>query len=90
MSTYLTHPLYTLGVLYLLVLVFRAVLSWFPTTGPRSPLAAVNHWLFVLTEPLVGPFRKVIPPVGVFDISYMLAVLVVYLVTIELFARIRI
>jgi uncharacterized protein YggT (Ycf19 family) len=29
----------------------------------------------------VAPFRKVIPPVGIFDISYMIAVLVVYLLT---------
>ena len=28
--SYLTHPFYTLGLIYLLVLVFRAVLSWFP------------------------------------------------------------
>jgi YggT family protein len=80
MSTYLTHPLYTLGVLYLLLLVFRAVLSWFPAGG-SSGLRSVNHWLFVLTEPAVAPFRKVIPPIGIFDISYMIAVLVVYLLT---------
>ena len=76
MSTYLTHPLYTLGVLYLLLLVFRAVLSWC-----SSGLRSVTHWLFVLTEPAVAPFRKVIPPMGIFDISYMIAVLVVYLLT---------
>jgi YggT family protein len=89
MSSYLTHPLYTLGVLYLLVLVFRAVLSWFPV-GPRSALRTVNHWLYLLTEPVVAPFRKVIPPVGIFDISYMIACLVVYLLTVEVFARIRV
>jgi YggT family protein len=89
MSSYLTHPLYTLGVLYLLVLVFRAVLSWFPV-GPRSGMRTVNHWLFMLTEPVVGPFRKVIPPVGIFDISYMIACLAVYLQTVEVFARIAV
>jgi YggT family protein len=89
MSFYLTHPLYTLGVLYLLVLVFRAVLSWFPV-GPRSGMRTVNRWLFMLTEPVVGPFRKVISPVGIVDISYMLACLAVYLLTAEVFARIKI
>ena len=89
MSYYLTHPLYTLGVLYLLVLIFRAVLSWFPVR-PGSPLATVSHWLYVLTEPVVGPFRKVIPPLGIFDISYMIACLAVYLLTEEVFARIHI
>jgi YggT family protein len=83
MSHYLTHPLYTLGVLYLLVLVARAVLSWFPVGS--SGMRSVNHWLYVLTEPVVGPFRKVIPPVGIFDISYMIACLVVYLLTVYVF-----
>ena len=83
MSHYLTHPLYTLGVLYLLVLVGRAVLSWFPVRS--SGMRSVNHWLYVLTEPVVGPFRKVIPPVGIFDISYMIACLVVYLLTVYVF-----
>jgi YggT family protein len=89
MSTYLTHPLYTLGVLYLLLLVFRAVLSWFPV-GPSSGLRTVNHWLFVLTEPVVRPFRKVIPPVGIFDISYMIACLVVYLLTAYVLYHVKI
>jgi YggT family protein len=89
MSFYLTHPLYTLGVLYLLVLVFRAVLSWFPI-GPGSGMRAVSHWLYVLTEPVVGPLRKVIPPVGIFDISYMIACLAVLLLTNEVFAHIKI
>jgi YggT family protein len=89
MSFYLTHPFYALGVLYLLVLVLRAVLSWFPV-GPRSGLRTLNHWLYVLTEPVVGPFRKVIPPLGIFDISYMIACLAVYLLTEEVFARIHI
>ena len=87
MSSYLTHPLYTLGVLYLLVLVGRAVLSWFPVGS--SAMRSVNHWLYVLTEPVVAPFRRVIPPVGIFDISYMIACLAVYLLTVEVFARVE-
>ncbi len=80
MSVYLHHPLYTLGVIYLVIMVLRAVLSWFPVR-PGSALGTVNHWLFVLTEPVVAPFRKVIPALGVFDISYMVALLVVWVVT---------
>ncbi len=80
MSVYLHHPLYALGVIYLVILVLRAVLSWFPVR-PGSGLGTVNHWLFVLTEPVVRPFRRVIPAVGIFDISYMVALLVVWLIT---------
>jgi YggT family protein len=81
---YLHHPLYTLGLIYLLILVLRAVLSWFPIQ-PGTGLATVNHWLSVVTEPVLAPFRKVIPPVGVFDISYMVALLVVWVLTTYVF-----
>jgi len=76
----LTHPLYTLGMLYLVAMVLRAVLSWFPVQH-GSPVATVNHWLVVITEPVVAPFRKIIPPMGMFDISFIVAFLVVYVVT---------
>ena len=86
--TYLTHPFYTLGLIYLLVLVFRAVLSWFPVGS--SGMRSVNHWLYVLTEPVVAPLRRVIPPLGIFDISYMIACLAVYLVTYYVFALVKV
>jgi YggT family protein len=86
--TYLTHPFYTLGLIYLLVLVFRAVLSWFPVGS--SGMRSVNHWLYVLTEPVVAPLRRVIPPLGIFDISYMIACLAVYLVTYYVLALIKV
>jgi YggT family protein len=80
MSVYAHHPLYALGMLYLLAMVLRAVLSWFPVR-PGSPVARINHWLYIVTEPVLAPFRRVIPPMGVFDISYIVAFLVVYLLT---------
>jgi YggT family protein len=86
---YVHHPLYTLGVIYLLILVLRAVLSWFPVHS-GSPLGTVNHWLRVVTEPVVAPFRKVIPPLGIFDVSYMVALLVVYVITYYVLYRVTV
>ena len=81
---YVHHPLYTLGLIYLLILVLRAVLSWFPIR-PGTALATANHWLCVVTEPVLAPFRRVIPPLGVFDVSYMVALLVVWVLTTYVF-----
>jgi YggT family protein len=81
---YVHHPLYTLGLIYLLILVLRAVLSWFPVQ-PGSALGKVNHWLCVVTEPVLAPFRRVIPPLGIFDVSYMVALLVVWVLTTYVF-----
>jgi YggT family protein len=89
LSVYLHHPLYTLGNIYLLILVVRAVLSWFPVQ-PGSALGTINHWLYVVTEPVLRPFRKVIPPLGIFDVSYMVALLVVWVVTNYLFYRVSV
>ncbi len=56
--------------LYMFVLVARALLSWFPIDG-RSKLVPVQRVLFDLTEPVLSPLRRVIPPAGNFDLSFL-------------------
>ncbi len=63
--------LYWLLTLYMIVLAGRAVLSWFPVRGGTF-LASLNTLLFELTEPVLRPVRKVIPPVGMFDTSFII------------------
>ena len=55
---------------YLLVLIARAVLSFFPI-GPDSGLYGVQRFLAQVTEPLLAPMRRVIPPLGMFDMSFL-------------------
>jgi len=55
---------------FIVVLVVRAVLSWFPSR-PGTGLAQLNGILFDLTEWALRPMRQIIPPVGMFDISFM-------------------
>jgi YggT family protein len=79
--SYWAHrPLYSLGMLYLLLMLVWAVLSWFPVQ-PGSPVSKLRRWLRVVIEPVVAPFRRVIPPVGVFDVSFLVAFVAVYVVT---------
>ena len=56
--------------IYLVILGGRAVLSLFPVRGGTF-LASLNHLLFELTEPILRPVRRVIPPAGMFDVSFM-------------------
>jgi YggT family protein len=56
--------------LYLLVLLARAILSFFPTR-PGTGLASVQQFLAQLTEPVIAPVRRVIPPAGMFDLSFL-------------------
>ena len=56
--------------LYILVVIARIVLSWFPLT-PGTAMAAVNDFLRSLTEPLLAPLRRALPPLGMLDLSPM-------------------
>ena len=59
----------TLNV-YILILFARAILSWFPVR-PGTGLSSFLHVLVQLTEPVIAPVRRVIPPAGMFDLSFI-------------------
>lgn len=63
-------PLLTL---YWVVLIVRALFSFFPIRGD-SPLATVQSVTYNLTEPVLAPLRSVIPPVGGFDLSFLVLI----------------
>lgn len=64
---------------YLVVLAARAVLSWFPVR-PGSALSSISSLLSDLTEPVLRPFRSIIPPVGMFDLSFMIVFFLLFIV----------
>ena len=57
-------------IVFIVVLVLRAVLSWFPVR-PGTGLAQVNGILHDLTEWALRPMRQIIPPIGMIDVSFM-------------------
>jgi YggT family protein len=67
----MTGILANVVLVYIIILALRAVLSWFPVRGGTF-LASVNSLLFEITEPVLRPVRRVIPPAGMFDISFMI------------------
>jgi YggT family protein len=78
--------LYVLGQVYVLILLARAILSWFPYSSD-SPLNPVRRITFTLTEPVLAPFRRIIPPVGMFDLSFLVAFIVVELIVTYVLGR---
>ncbi|HEY8287001.1 MAG TPA: YggT family protein [Chloroflexota bacterium] len=66
----------TLAQLLTLAILVRAILSWFP--GSRG-LVPVTGLLDTVTEPLLGPIRRRLPMVGGFDLSPLLALLLIAL-----------
>jgi len=80
-------PLCAIGQIYVLILIARAILSWFPLS-PESSFAPVLRFVNAVTEPLLAPLRRIIPPVGMLDISFLVALLVLELVIVPLLCRI--
>lgn len=59
-------------VLLWLLVLGRILASWFDPAG-RSP---TSRFLVAVTEPLMAPVRRVLPPTGMFDLSSLLVLVV--------------
>jgi YggT family protein len=53
---------------YYIVLFARVILSWFPMQ-PGTAMASIASIIYQVTEPVMGPVRRIIPTVGMIDIS---------------------
>ena len=61
--------------LYFLAIFGRIILSWFPVS-PGGAMAQVFSFLYRITEPVLGPLRRAIPPVGgMFDLSPIVVII---------------
>jgi YggT family protein len=69
------HILYGLLSIYILLIGIRIVFSW----GRVSYRNRVMRFLVDVTEPLLGPLRRMIPPLGWIDISPIVAILILWL-----------
>lgn len=63
---------------YLIVLFARVIISWFPIS-PGSGLATVYGFLYSITEPVLGPLRRMIPPVGMGGMGLDLSPIIVFM-----------
>lgn len=61
---------------YLIIVFARIILSWFPIE-PGSGLASVYGVLYSITEPVLGPIRRILPPVGMGGMGFDLSPIIV-------------
>jgi YggT family protein len=78
----LGHILYGALSIYLLLISARVVFSW----GRIGYSNRVMRFLVDTTEPLLGPLRRSIPPLGWMDISPIVAILIVLFVRMAIAA----
>ena len=72
---------------YVFVLIARALLSWLPVR-PGTPFASVVRALDAITEPVLRPIRRVLPPIRAggmgIDLSIIVVIIVAELIVIPL------
>ena len=57
----------------LMAIFVRVLLTWLPI-DQSNPIVRV---LFDVTEPVLAPFRRIIPRIGMFDLSPIAAMLII-------------
>lgn len=77
----LLMPVKVLGYMLFMLLIAQALTSWLPSTR------AWSYYFSQLTAPIVAPVQRIIPPIGMIDISLMIVLLIMYAIN-GLFYRI--
>jgi YggT family protein len=76
MNLFLTF-LGLLATVYTFLILGRVLVSWTNPSGGGS----LTAFLYQVTEPVLGPIRRVLPPMGGFDWSPMIAIILLSILT---------
>jgi YggT family protein len=71
--------------LYALAIIARSIL----TMLRMNPYLPVMNFLTQITEPLLAPLRRYIPPIGIWDITPMVALIILWVVHLIVIQIIR-
>jgi YggT family protein len=73
----LAQFIYILGTVLSFAILIRALMSWFmPADG-----SGLSRVLLDVTEPVLAPIRRVLPPVGGIDFSPLLGIVLVTVIS---------
>jgi len=60
----------------IVAIIIRSVMAWFPV-DPKNILVNIVH---TITEPILAPLRRVVPRLNMFDLSPMVAIILLYVI----------
>lgn len=69
-----------LFTVYVIIMFVRILLSWVPTSPVKPVARAIYDFFHQSTDWFLNFFRRLIPPIGVFDLSPIVALLVLFVV----------
>ncbi len=83
------HSLVCIGLtVFSVILLARVISSWIVLAGGRppavGPLRSAVDLLEDITEPILKPIRKVVPPTGMLDASVLVAFVVIIVLQLAL------
>jgi YggT family protein len=78
-----------LFIVYLILIFVRILLSWIPRMPYNVYLRGVVTFIEETTNPYLNLFRRVLPPIGPFDISPILAIFVLLIAQAVIVGAIR-
>lgn len=76
---YLIRTIDILALLLLYAIFARVILSWF-NIRPGSGAYPILVLLDQITQPILGPLRRIIPKAGMFDFTPMAAIFLLYMI----------
>ncbi len=68
-----------LFTVYIIIIFIRILLSFVPAAPGSRWARAFYDFIFQSTEWFLGFFRRLIPPLGMFDLSPIVAIIVLYI-----------
>ncbi|MCE2462663.1 MAG: YggT family protein [Dehalococcoidia bacterium] len=57
----------------------RVLLSWIPM-GDGSQLNPLIAIVYQITEPILAPLRRIIPRIGIFDLTPTIAIIILFVI----------
>ena len=76
LTSYLAEFINLLFTALSLAIFGRVIMSWISPSGENS----ITQFLDQITEPILAPIRKVVPPLGMFDLTPMIALIVLQMI----------
>lgn len=71
------RAVFILCQLLMWAIVIRALLSWFQISPDNFIIVILNY----ITEPILAPLRRIVPRIDMFDLTPMVAIVILVIIT---------
>lgn len=67
-------------ILLYIAIFARVIVSWIAPMGGGGMSNPIVNFIYQITEPILAPLRRVIPRMGMFDFTPMIALIIIVLI----------